>query len=374
MSGATGRRLRVRHLTSVHAIDDTRILHKECKCLARAGHDVALMACHERDETLHGVRIIALGRPRNRFDRATRVAWSFFRRAMRERADVYHLHDPELLWIGVLLKLGGRTVIYDVHEDVPKQIMNKFWIRPWAKRLLSRAAMLAEAVASRTLDALVTATPTIAEKFPVSKTVVVQNFPESAVAHTNGEVTPFEERESAFVYTGGLTEAQGLREMMDAYSLLPPGVTGTVAGRFDHAPLEAQIRAGDGWKRVRYLGQLQRDGVMEAIRSARCGVVVDRPISNYLDAYSTKMFEYMACGVPVVYSNFPLWIRLMSEADCGVAVDPTDPQAIAEAIQRLADDPEEARRLGENGRHAIATRFNWEAELAKLEALYARVA
>ncbi len=374
VSAATVGQYRVRHLTSVHAVSDTRILHKECKGLARAGYDVALIACHDRDETVDGVRVLALDRPRNRLDRATRVGWNLFRRARRERARIYHLHDPELLWVGLLLKLGGAKVVYDVHEEYPKQIMNKFWIPAWAKWFLANGAKLAERIAGRVLDAMAVATPTIAANFPAEKTIVVQNFPESTVAQTNGHAVPFEEREYAFAYTGGLTEAQGLREMMEAYALLPPGLKGTVAGRFDQDALEAEIRAGEGWKRVSFQGQVDRDGVMATIRSARCGVVVDRGISNYLEAYSTKMFEYMACGVPVVASNFPLWVRLMTEADCGVLVDPADPHAIAKAIRALAEDPEEARRLGENGRQAILHRFNWERELAKLEDLYGRLA
>ena len=123
-----------------------------------------------------------------------------------------------------------------------------------------------------------------------------------------------------------------------------------------------------------YLGEVPPDGVLDVLRGARCGIVVDHPISNYLDAYSTKMFEYMACGVPVVCSNFPLWEKIVGDADCGILVDPLDPPAIAAAIEKLADDPDEARRLGENGRQAILTRFNWEAEFAKLDELYRRMA
>jgi glycosyltransferase involved in cell wall biosynthesis len=86
------------------------------------------------------------------------------------------------------------------------------------------------------------------------------------------------------------------------------------------------------------------------------------------------MFEYLALGIPVVCSNFPLWTEIVGAADCGIAVDPRDPQAIAGAIRALTDDPERAARLGENGRRAIAERYNWEAELAKLEGLYQAVA
>ena len=178
---ATVGQYRVRHLTSVHAVSDTRILHKECKGLAQAGYDIALIACHDRDETVAGVRILALDRPRNRFDRATRVGWNLFRRARRERARIYHLHDPELLWVGFLLKLGGARVVYDVHEEYPKQIMNKFWIPSWAKWFLANGAKLAERISGRVLDAMVVATPTIAANFPAGKTIVVQNFPEATV-------------------------------------------------------------------------------------------------------------------------------------------------------------------------------------------------
>lgn len=107
--------------------------------------------------------------------------------------------------------------------------------------------------------------------------------------------------------------------------------------------------------------------------SARCGIVIDHPISNYLDSYSTKMFEYMACGIPVVCSDFPLWVRLVGDADCGVSVDPMDPQAAVKAVEALCRNPDEARRLGANGRRAIRERYNWENEFAKLDDLYRRL-
>jgi glycosyltransferase involved in cell wall biosynthesis len=102
--------------------------------------------------------------------------------------------------------------------------------------------------------------------------------------------------------------------------------------------------------------------------------VLNHPTVNYVDAYSTKMFEYMARGLPVVCSNFALWVEIVGGADCGIAVDPRSPGAIADAMRTLTEDPAFARRLGENGRRAIAERYNWEAELRKLEALYRTVA
>ncbi|HEX7300625.1 MAG TPA: glycosyltransferase family 4 protein [Solirubrobacteraceae bacterium] len=365
---------RIRHLTSVHSIGDPRIFHKECKSLARLGHDVALVACHERAEVVDGVRIVPVRPARGRLDRMLRVGWRVYRAARRERGDVYHFHDPELLWVGVLLKLGGATVIYDVHEDVPKQIMGKHWIPAWARPLIARAVAVAEQVAARVVDGIVAATPSIARRFPGGKTAVVQNFPEASFAHADGAPRPWEERSDAFVYAGGLMEIQGVREMARAFALLPEGMTGTVAGTFNPPALEDEIAVMPGWQRVRYLRQVPRADVVQAMRDARAGLVLNHPTVNYVDAYPTKMFEYMACGLPVVCSNFPLWTEIVRDADCGLAVDPHDPEAIASAIRSLGDDAALARRLGENGRRAIAERYNWEAELATLEALYRKVA
>jgi glycosyltransferase involved in cell wall biosynthesis len=363
----------IRHLTSVHTIDDPRIFYKQCMSLAARGHDVALVACHDRAEVVNRVRIVPIDRPRGRLDRMVRVGYRVYRAAVRAGADVYHFHDPELLWVGVLLKLRGSRVIYDVHEDVPKQVMSKPWIPRWARPLVANAVWLVEQLAARIVDGIVAATPSIAQKFPAAKTVVVQNFPESSFADSDG-ARPAAEREDAFVYTGGLMEVQGVREMAEAFALLPEGMTGTVAGTFHPPALEQEIVRLPGWRRVRFLGQVPRADVLRAMDGARAGLVLNHPTLNYVDAYSTKMFEYMARGLPLVCSNFPLWAQIVCDAQCGIAVDPRDPRAIADAIRSLNEDDEFARRLGENGRRAIGERYNWEAELHKLEALYRTIA
>ena len=193
--------VKVRHLTSVHQIGDNRIFYREAKGLADAGYDVALVVGQAPHEPVAGVPVIGVGLPRNRVDRATRTVWKVFRAARAERAQIYHLHDPELLWAGLLLKLLGQRVVYDVHEDAPKQIMNKFWIPWWAKRVLSVGTALAERAVAAMIDGIVTATPSIAERFPPAKTVVVQNFPRVAAARARDDVPGIEARRYAFAYT-----------------------------------------------------------------------------------------------------------------------------------------------------------------------------
>jgi glycosyltransferase involved in cell wall biosynthesis len=356
-------KVKVRHLSSVHDIGDTRIVHKECCSLQRSGFDVALIACHDGDDTVSGVPVLGIGSAHGRLDRMTRKAWQMFRRALREHAQIYHFHDPELILVGLGLRLLGKRVIFDAHEDVPKQIMNKPWIPGLLRRPVSFAVRVMEQLAGAKLSAIVAATPSIAEKFPPAKTVVCQNFPEAGLAGERNEV-PFEERTNDFVYVGQLIRDQGVYEMVEMLGKVPDGVHGVFAGKLREP--RAVLAAMPGWRKVDYVGLLDRKGVVDVLRQGRVGLVIDHPISNFLDGYSTKMFEYMACGIPFIASDFPLWVEIVAQAQCGVTLDPRDTDAVAAALMRYLDDPELAASHGENGRQAILTRYNWDVEYAKL--------
>lgn len=369
----TGRRAGVKIciLTSVHRPTDTRIFYREAKTLAGAGYETVLVAPHDRDEIVAGVRVRAVPQPGGRPVRMTRTVWQVYRSAMAENADIYHFHDPELIPAGIMLKWRGKRVIYDVHEHVPRQILDKDWIPRCCRGMAAGLARVTEAAAARLVDGIVAATPVIAEQFPVDKTVLVQNFPSPGELARPRRVA-YSERPPLFAYVGIIGVTRGIREMVEAMALLPATLNArlVLAGSFNPPGLEKEMRGVPGWEKVDFMGWQSRAQVAEILSRVRAGLVTGYPTPNNLNGYPNKLFEYMSAGIPVIASDFPLWRGIVEDAGCGVVADPLDPRSIARAMQWLLEHPGEAEAMGERGRAAVAAKYNWDAEARKLLRLY----
>lgn len=314
-----------------------------------------------------------LPRPRNRWSRLVRTSVQVYAAARAERGELFHFHDPELLGVGLLLRWRGFQVIYDVHEDVPATMAYKYYIPAFLRPLCARVLDGVEKSAARRFSAVVVATPAIGDRFAsvARRVVLVQNFPRREELADLGGV-PYRLRQPQVAYLGVISEARGILQMVRAMGLLSQslGARLQLAGAFSPASLRARASREAGWDTVDELGVLSRADVGRLLGSAKVGLVLLHPERNYLVAYATKMFEYMAAGIPVIASDFPLWRRIVTQAGCGLLVDPLDPHQIKEAITYLLEHSEEAEAMGERGRQAIRDSFNWETEASKLIELY----
>ena len=61
----------------------------------------------------------------------------YLKQAISINADIYHFHDPELISVGYKLIKKGKKVVYDVHEDVPRQILNKYYLSPFIRKIIA---------------------------------------------------------------------------------------------------------------------------------------------------------------------------------------------------------------------------------------------
>ena len=359
------------HMTTVHPRDDSRILHKEAAALAAAegANGVRLYVqdgLGDGVDARSGVRIVDTGPRERRLARMTRGAWRMIRAVRHARPRVVFFHDPELLPWALILRLSGIATVYDAHEDMPRTILHNTRLPRWLRPVLAPVAEVIEHACVAGTTAVMGATETIVNRFPSHKSFLLRNFPileEMAVPAR----TPMSDRAREFTYIGTITENRNIEGMIDAVARVSePDIRLRLAGEFTQPGLEEQMRSHPGWSRVDFEGWVGRDEVAEILASSRGGLVLLRPIPHAMEALPIKLFEYMAAGLPVLSSDFPLWRKIVESAGCGILIDPDDWGAIAAAMARIVEDPLQAEEMGRRGRQAVIETYSWEKESERL--------
>lgn len=349
---------------------DTRIFHKEARSLKTAGHAVTLIIPHSEDYTQDGVQVLHVPLPRKGWEQLVRCPWNIFRLALKQPKDsVFHLHDSELLIAGLALKLFGRKVVYDAHEDTPLQISYQHWIPAIVKPFYTLFYRILEKLAGWWFDAIIVAEPVIAKYFPSNKVTLIRNFP---IAGSFSRQPDEAQRQNYLTYIGLLSKARGLMEMLEGHRLAAQqtDVTLVLGGKFAPASLEQELlpRA-----RVDFRSWLSYDQMIDTLYRSRIGIIIPHPIERYLTNYPVKLFEYMAAGIPVIAARDGESSKFVSEAGAGILVDPLKPEEVSAAIHTLMTDRAAAVAMGERGRRLIFEKYNWEREAATLAALYKKI-
>lgn len=362
--------LKICHITSVHPPLDVRIFHKECSSLQANGYEVYLLHSMELNTIENGVHIKGLNfKNLNRYQRFKKVVDDLAVEALKLKADVYHLHDPELLRISLQLKLNGAKVIYDAHEDLPRDILSKKWIPFIIRKPVSIIAERMENYYAKRIDGVISATAHIANRYLKinSNTVDVNNYP---LLNELNSIQPLKGN-NEICYVGGISRTRGIYELIDAIDNLD--VTLHLAGTFDDEQTQKEIMAKPGWKKVIYHGFVGRKEVWDILARSSIGIVTLYPLLNYLDALPIKMFEYMYAGIPVIASDFPVWSKILEENNCGITVDPKNPKEIADGISNLLINNTRMKEMGINGKSAVEKKYNWSFEENKLIIFYHKI-
>jgi len=333
---------------------------------------VVLVAPHERSETVNGVRIHAVPKSAGKRQRLRQTVWQVYRAAVAENGELYHFHDPELIPVGMLLKLRGKKVVYDVHEDVPAQVLEKEYLNPvWIRRMISKGVRFSERVSGIFFDGIVSVVPKVATRFPAHKSITLQNYPMCEFIDRVRPIESVVKTNPVVVYAGGLMRVRSIVEIVKAMDRVGGRAELWLLGEWESDALRRECEQSPGWRNVRYLGFKTLEDTYGYLKIADIGLVIFYPLTNHLIASPNKAFEYMACALPMVMSDFPYWRNVYEGA--ALFVDPKNPKDIATAILRLLDHPEEAAAIGENGYRAVLEKYNWAHESRKLLALYEEI-
>jgi glycosyltransferase involved in cell wall biosynthesis len=249
-------------------------------------------------------------------------------------------------------------------------LLGKPYLNRPARQMLSSAYAAYERHACRQFDGIVAATPFIRDKFLRihPRSIDINNYP---LPSEFDAAASWDSKRHQVCYVGSISAMRGVRELVRACAFLRTDARVAIAGQFSEASLEREVCTYAGWPRVRRLAHQDRQGVRTLMANSMAGLVTLHASPNYRDALPVKMFEYMAAGIAVIASGIPLWRGIVEKSRCGVCVDPTDPRAIAAAIDDMVEHPQRAQDMGANGRQAILAHYNWDSEAAKLLAFYA---
>jgi glycosyltransferase involved in cell wall biosynthesis len=356
------------HLGYSHSPQDTRIFYKECISLAREGYEVTYITSTREigkfNTQLNGVKIITIETIKgSRFKRYLRYLKDLYDIALKQDAEVYHIHEPLLMYVGLKLKKKNKKIIFDSHESFKGYWDDLFFIPKIIRKLLSRLIWKWLIKSIKKADGVISATPFIATQFEEYniRSIIVNNYP--ILDNTKFITEDFEERHKIACYAGVVSKIRGVDNIIKAMEDVDGKLI--IAGKISIEDRE-RFRKIDGWDKTEYIGFINRKDINKMYKRSLVGMVTFLQTPNHLHSQPNKLFEYMAAGIPVICSSFPLWQKIIRENECGVCVNETSPNEIAKAINYIFENKGRAKEMGINGRKAIITKYNWNIEKEKL--------
>lgn len=367
--------IKVCHITSVHRRYDVRIFHKECKSLVKAGYDVYLLVNDDKDdEEIDGVKIISLkAKVTNRFQRIFQLKKVLIKKALEINADIYHLHDPELLLIAYTLKKNNKKVVFDSHEDYLLTITEKTWLPKLLRPIIRFIYQIYEKQIIKRIDGAIVCYHWTYDRYnKLCKNVsMILNFP---IIDDTKPITDYTKK--AIAFAGGIKSEWCHEEIIKTLEILKD-VKYELAGDIQDN-YEKIIMNMEGWKYVNYHGKISHQEVYNKVyKNASIGMCLLDYIAQCKghigNLSNTKLFEYMFIGLPVIGTDFILWKEIIEKENCGVCVNPHNVEQITEAINYLLNNPDIMKEMGENGRKAVIEKYNWHIEEKKLIDFYHKV-
>lgn len=363
-------KIKVCHLTSVHIRYDVRVFQKECISIADSGYNTYLIVNDDKpDEIKNNVKIISTGyKPKSRFDRFINANKIVYKKAIQINADIYHLHDPELLLYALKLKKNGKKVVFDSHEIYYYQIKLKKYIPKLFRNIVAYIYKTYEKYVLSKLDAvIVPCTINGGQNYfdkIAKKTVFINNYPKKDLYKP---VDYSDKKEFVMCHAGSLTKERGIEEIIKLSHISKTKVI--IGGKFDYNEYK------DICDYVDYRGYLDNVGMQDMFNESSLGLSLIHCVGQYsiADNLPTKVYEYMLVGIPFVIQNNRTTKEFVKKYDVGTCVAVDNMNEIENVVNYYKNNPEVSKKKGNLGRDIILKKFNWENEAKRLIELYERM-
>jgi glycosyltransferase involved in cell wall biosynthesis len=365
-------------LTTEHRYNDTRIFHKEAKSLKKCGHLVNIIAPGKFSEKkiVDGIDVVIVKKSFTEmlhFITMFRLFWE----GIKNDSEIYHCHEPGSLFVCLLIKLFKRKkLVYDAHEHYPSLMSAKPRLPEITKKPIHYSIDKFEIFSCRFADHIITVNKSLYKRYePFKKVTILYNVPSLELFPT----IKTSKNKEIIVYSGIVSRKRGLDKLLDSIRKIKsdyPNILLLIPGYISDTKnfkqwVNAYINENNLSGNFKVTGLIPYEEVLQNVQTANIGMILFQPTYyNNIIGLPNKLFEYMACGVPVIASNFPEIQKIVEETKCGKLVDPTKVDEITEAILWMLEHPGESKKLGQNGRRAIEDKYNWEYMEKRLCQLY----
>lgn len=373
-------------LTTGHRPDDDRIYYKQILSLLSRYPRIDLVAPVGAGETFAldpGVVLHPLPRRRGPLGRLL-TAFQAALRVVRLKPDVCHFHDLDFVVMVPLVRMCCRTkIIYDVHEVYPESMLISPKIPAGLRPAAARIVEVVEKRCARFCAHIVTADEPNTASFARTgvPTSTLFNYPRLSLFQVApdrvAELRRSYPDRRILIYQGTMGRDRGLFHMLDGMRILKDAVPEALlllVGLNDAdllARVQDQIRRDRLDRHVAIVPWVAHADVPSHVALAEIGLVPLQPNPKFNKNIPIKVFEYMACGRPVLAADLPAIAHFIADSGAGVLYDSTDAEAFAREARRMLEDPAAREAMSQAGRAAVAQRWNWDMMERILLAVYA---
>lgn len=368
-------KIKVCHFATVHTTTDTRVFHRECVSLAQ-WYDVTYIGIGSQSGIVNGVNIIAIPKPQSRIYRLLILTWIVFLKAAKQRAQIYHIHDAELIPFAFILSLMGKKVIYDIHENTYEDILHKPWIPQYLKWGLGKLYRALEWVAAQSMDIiLVIAKPEFAKRFIHKKYAIIQNFADTDLLKLYVNLKRNEIAEPTLFYMGMINDYYyNMIPVFKALALLKK--KGIIVQLHCVGYIDKQIKSlweqesafNEIKNQLHFYGYKSVDEGFEISKQCKIGLCLKNQPEEILVSHERKFFEYMAIGLPTISCDSHIYKEIIEHYQFGVYTNIIDSNSLALSIETLLKN--DLNSLAENGVNASKEKYNWVSQQVLLKNLY----
>jgi len=356
---------RVLLLSTVHPPTDPRIIYKIAPSLTENYEVICAIPNVNHQKENAEIQFINLPFYRRLLSRILLCFPVLVWKCLRFRPAIVHIFVPELIPLAFLFQWSGAKVIYEVQENLYK----KFAIKHFNNAVVYRKLFsFFDRIARKNFYCIFTEDAYLNEyknlPFPFA---VVHNYVSLPVIDAFGKNDRKLKSPPVFFYSGVISMERSFDTLVAALAILKMKypefhvhLFGTI--RFDWKEVQKLPHFKAIQKHLTFHGYTDFLKTLDYARGATAGIALLKPVADYEDSYTTKLFEYMALELPVITSNFPLYRDVVDKAACGFCISPSNAKELADTLQWLIENPDAALLMGKKGRKATESNYNWSGE------------